>query len=148
VPSSAFRSHIQEASAHGMPFTLHAGERPGRGDLETALEFGAARIGHGTHLLQYPDLLDEFIKRRILIEICLSSNRLTRLIPGAKDHPAKRLSEAGLPIAFCTDDPGLFGLTLTGELEIALRLGFTELDLIQSQKDADEALFQYEGTPA
>ncbi len=145
VSTAAFAPQLKQAATLGIPFTIHAGERPGRLDLEAALDLGAARIGHGTHLLEYPDLLKKVSEKRIPIEICLSSNRLTRLIPKIEEHPAKRLADAGIPVVFCTDDPGLFGLTLTGELELAMKLGFTELDLIQSQTDAAESLFERTG---
>jgi len=147
VPTLLFAPKLKAAAALGIPFTIHAGERTGRGDLEAALTLGASRIGHGTHLGEYPDLLEQFIAKRIPVEICLSSNLMTSLVPKIEKHPAKQLADAGLPVAFCTDDPGLFGITLTRELEIAMELGFTELDLIRAQKDAAEALFEQQGVP-
>jgi adenosine deaminase len=148
VPTRLFEKQLREAADLGIPFTIHAGERAGREDLESALEFGAARIGHGTRLVDYPDLLKRFADKRTPVEICLSSNRMTGAVSRIEDHPAKRLAEAGLPVTFNTDDPGLFGLTLTGELEIAMSLGFSEIDLIDAQKAAAEALFERQGAPA
>jgi adenosine deaminase len=46
------------------------------------------------------------------------------------DHPIRVLCDAGVPITLNTDDPPMFGCTLSGEYEIARQeLGFTASDL-------------------
>ncbi|MSV30385.1 MAG: adenosine deaminase, partial [Bryobacterales bacterium] len=45
-------------------------------------------------------------------------------------HPVRRLYDAGVPIILNTDDPGIFGVTLCGEFELAAReFGFSEAEL-------------------
>ena len=44
-----------------------------------------------------------------------------------KDHPVRKLYDAGVPIILNTDDPALFECTLNGEYELArTEFGFTD----------------------
>ena len=54
--------------------TIHAGEQIDCEDnIRIALKYGAKRIGHGLHIND-PLLLQEIIKKDILIECCITSN--------------------------------------------------------------------------
>ena len=47
-----------------------------------------------------------------------------------EQHPVRKLFDAGLPIILNTDDPALFGCTLTSEYELARQaFGFTQEEL-------------------
>jgi len=46
--------------------------------------------------------------RQIPLEICISSNVATGAIPSLRDHPVRKLYDAGVPIVLNTDDPAMF----------------------------------------
>ena len=50
------------------------------------------------------------------MEVCPASNALTLGLRSLHHHPTlSPWLQAGYPLALCTDDPGVFGVTLSGE---------------------------------
>ena len=78
----------------------------------------------------------KFAARQILsteavIEVCPSSNRRIAGLRNNAYHPIHRFEEWGIPFVIASDDPGLFGVTLADELELAAEIlgwSFTELE--------------------
>jgi aminodeoxyfutalosine deaminase len=122
----AFR-WAREAGLHILP---HAGETSNAQNIWGALSLGAERIGHGIRAIEDPELLRELARRRIPLEISLSSNVMTGAVASMAAHPARRIYQAGVPILLNTDDPAFFGCTLAGEFQLAASvLGFTPQEL-------------------
>jgi adenosine deaminase len=98
--------------------TLHAGELapgvvPPEGLTfhirESIMSGHAERIGHGVDIMHETnpfDLLKEMAQRRVMVEICLSSNDLILGISGAQ-HPLRTYIKYGVPVALATDDEGV-----------------------------------------
>ena len=59
--------------------------------------------------------MDELAARKITLEICLTSNRLTGAVPVDQPHPIGALLARGVRCVIDADDPTLFGTTLTRE---------------------------------
>jgi adenosine deaminase len=69
-------------------------------------------------------------------------NRLTHAVASLAEHPARRLLREGVLVTLNTDDPGLFGIDLTHEYEVAQReLGFDDDDLRLVTANALDASF-------
>ena len=114
----------------GLRLTVHAGETAGPDSVWAALRLGAERIGHGIRSIEDPALVAHLRDRRIPLEICITSNLVTGVVPRLEDHPVRRLFDAGVPIILNTDDPAMFACTLTGEYQLAARaFGFTQAEL-------------------
>jgi adenosine deaminase len=62
------------------------------------------------------DLLREMAKRRILVEICLSSNDLILGVRG-REHPLATYLRYGVPVALATDDEGVARSEISREFE-------------------------------
>jgi hypothetical protein len=132
----ALRAHYPKAH-----LTLHAGElAPGlvppdglsfhiRDSVEIA---GAERIGHGVDIAHETDpdaLLDEMAAKRVLVEICLTSNDVILGVSG-RNHPLQLYLRHGVPVALATDDEGVSRADMSTEFFRAVdeqQLGYLDL---------------------
>ncbi len=125
----------------GVHIALHAGELvPGLAPPEAltfhirdSIEVGhAERIGHGVDVMDEErpvDLMREMARRRILVEICLSSNDAVLGVRGAR-HPLRQYQRHGVPVALATDDAGVLRSSITEEYLKGIReqqLNYREL---------------------
>jgi adenosine deaminase len=149
-PLSGFEEFYRKAKSAGMFTTVHAGEVPGsQDDLSLALRLRVNRIGHGALLASEPALIAEAARLRITVEANPTSNLRTGAIKRLADHPAKRLFDAGVPITVSTDDPGVFGNTLTDEYMIlAKELGFSMPEIVAVDFQGIDALFASDAVKA
>ncbi|MFN7686012.1 MAG: adenosine deaminase [Oligoflexia bacterium] len=134
------RLRRENPAAH---ITIHAGESQGPDSIWSAIEdLGAQRIGHGIAAIQDPQLLQVLCERDICLEVCPTSNWLTRVVPSLNEHPLPRLLRAGVPVCINTDDPTLFGNTLASEIRICKEiLGLTNQEIATCFDHARRAQF-------
>ncbi|MGC4051816.1 MAG: adenosine deaminase [Paludibaculum sp.] len=129
-PVELFHEVFEYARANGLHLAPHAGETMGPASVWAALECGAERIGHGIRSIEDPVLVAHLRDRRIPLEVSISSNVCTGAVSSMREHPVRRLYDAGVPIVLNTDDPPMFHTTLIREYEIARdEFGFGEADL-------------------
>jgi aminodeoxyfutalosine deaminase len=129
-PAEWFTDVFSFAKSAGLRLTAHAGESMGPESIWAALRLGAERIGHGIAAVEDPDLMRHLRERDIPLEVCITSNLVTGVVAKLEDHPVRRLFDAGVPLTLNTDDPAMFGCTLTGEYVLAAaQFGFTREEL-------------------
>ena len=91
--------------------------------VRRAVEIGvASRIGHGADVDDDPartGLLREMARRRIAVEINLSSNDYILGLRGPR-HPLRAYLRAGVPVVLTTDDEGVSRTDLTNEYQRAV----------------------------
>ncbi|MDT8368012.1 MAG: adenosine deaminase [Longimicrobiales bacterium] len=126
-PAAAHADAFTIAARGNLACTVHAGEAWGASSVRQALVEGRAqRIGHGTRLREDPDLEAYVRDRQICLEVCLTSNLQTRVVPTLAAHPARRYFDLGIPVSLGTDNRLISGTTLTREYALAAEhLGFT-----------------------
>ncbi len=101
--------------------TIHAGEAFGPTSIHQAIHYcGAHRIGHGTRLIEDPDLMNWVNDHRIAVEVCLASNMQTRAIPDLQSHPIRRYIADGLRVTLNTDNRLISDTTVTNEFALAV----------------------------
>jgi len=129
-PARWYADLFRQARDQGLRLLCHAGETTDATSVWEAIEIGAERIGHGIRAIDDPLLVAHLAAKRIPLEICITSNVRTGAVASLKDHPVRKLYDAGVPIILNTDDPALFECTLTGEYELArTEFGFTEEEI-------------------
>ena len=120
-----FAPVFAKAKKAGLGITIHAGESfyPGMVKAVTnAIEvLGAQRIGHGLQIHTDPAAMEFVRKHNVPLELCPTSNWLTNAVKDVKEHPFRKLMEAGVPVTINTDDPGVFGIDLLNEYEVLAR---------------------------
>jgi len=137
-----FKDIYSHARDHGLRLTAHAGETAGPGSIWGALNLRVERLGHGLTAIQDPELMEELAHRQIPIEICITSNLRTGVCRSIQDHPVRNYFDQGLMITLNTDDPALFGTTLTHEYQVAQEsFGFTDEHLRELARNSFEASF-------
>jgi adenosine deaminase len=129
----------EELAAHFVPafreclrITIHAGEGESAENIwQAAYSLHADRIGHGLTILDNARLAERFRDRGVCVELCPTSNRE---VVGFRDpavaasadlpvYPLRGLLDAGMPVAICTDNPGISRTTLADEFIAAARMG-------------------------
>ena len=147
VPMHDFVLHMKMLDyLHGVypkvHISLHAGELamglvPPEGlrfHIRESVDRGhAERIGHGVDVMNedHPlDLLRKMAKRKILVEICLTSNDVILGVKGDA-HPLPIYLRYAVPVALATDDEGVSRSDMTHEYLRAVQtydfLGYKEL---------------------
>ncbi len=142
-PASLFRGHFRRARDAGLHITAHAGEADGADSIWSAIEdLGAERIGHGIRAMEDIRLMDYLAEKGIGLEVCLTSNVHTNAVISLASHPARHLLQHGVKINLNTDDPGISGIDLAHEYQIAAPLaGLAPSMLRQIQANALDMAF-------
>ena len=142
-PAPLFVEHFAKARDAGWRITIHAGEAGGPQSVWDAIKLlGAERIGHGTRALEDPKLADFLAENRIPIEANLTSNVHTSTVPNLVSHPLCEMMTRGLVCSINTDDPGVSGIDLRHEYEVAApAAGLSREQIRQTQINALETAF-------
>ena len=145
--SKPFSPFFKRAVDAGLGITVHAGEiftkKSPTYPKDAVEHLFATRIGHGVQVHRDEDMMAYIKDRNIVLELCPTSNFLTQAVPGElKDHPFKKLMDAGLPVTVNTDDPGIFDTDIVKEYKILNELfGITEDDFNRCNDTAAAASF-------
>ena len=147
-PYAQLKPLVEEARAAGLGVTIHVGEEGGEHGIEEIAEVIEAlspdRIGHGILAAREPELMAELSERGIVLEICPTSNLLTKALP---DEAAVRITlrafvDAGVRFTIATDGPEMMRTHLRDELDLLLRIGaLDEEELREANARGHEASF-------
>src|SRR5437870_11069052 len=125
---------VEEARAAGLGVTIHVGEEGGemgRSEIGEVLELlRPDRIGHGILAAGDPGLMKELREREVVLEICPTSNLLTKALA---DEDAVRgvfrtVVENGVLFTIATDGPEMMRTHLRDEFDLLLRIGALSQD--------------------
>ena len=151
--SRPFAGLFRKAREAGLRLTVHAGESnipTSSQSIRSALdELGAERIGHGVQIHTDPALMEEVARRGVLLELCPTSNLLTRCIASLPAYPIRTIRAAGIRVCINADDPGVFDYDLNHEYRaMAEWHGLAEEDFAAMNRDAWAASFIAEADKA
>lgn len=121
--------------------TVHAGEAFGKESIWQAIQWcGAHRIGHATRLIEdivvsddgkvvnYGELAQYVLDKRIPLEICLLSNLHTGAVDKLEDHPFGILFKEKFRVTINTDDRLMSNTNMTKEFLTAVKYFNLSLD--------------------
>jgi adenosine deaminase len=119
----------EEARAAGLGVTIHVGEEGGPDGLAEIGEVIEAlrpdRIGHGILAATDEETMRALRERGIVLEICPTSNLLTKALPGedALRDTVRTFADRGVRFTIATDGPEMMHTHLSDELELLERIG-------------------------
>lgn len=126
----------------GLGITIHAGETGRAENVRSAIDlFDADRIGHGTAAGKDPSLLELLAERRICVEVCPISNRLTGAVPSNEAHPLQEFRRYGVPFVICSDNPAIHQHGLADDQAAAMAEGLSICDMQQQYEIAKHYSF-------
>jgi adenosine deaminase len=139
---------VETAREAGLGVTIHVGEEGGdigREEIGEVVEtLRPDRIGHGILAADDPALMAALREAGIVLEICPTSNLLTKALP---DEDAVRATfrsfvEHGVAFTVATDGPEMMHTHLRDELDLLLRIGALDEDeLGEANRRGHEASF-------
>jgi adenosine deaminase len=123
-PARLFVDAFAFARSEGLHCVAHAGEASDAASVRDAIELlGVDRIGHGIRALEDARTVELLAARRIPLEICPTSNRLTGATLAEYPHPHLELDRRGCVVTIDCDDPAIFRTSLAGEYALVERIG-------------------------
>ena len=149
-PTINFRPAFDLARQDGLRIVCHAGEIGGPDSVREAIELlGAERIGHGIAVMRDPAFAATLAMRRVILEICPTSNLCTgalarqteKLDASLRDHPLPDFIKRGIAVTLSTDDPGMFHTDLLTEYSNVASLGVSTPQLVKLMEQSYHAAF-------
>jgi adenosine deaminase len=135
------REHVELARDSGLGVTIHVGEEGGAHGVEELAEVIESlrpdRIGHGILAARDADLMAALRDAEITLEICPTSNLLTKALA---DEDAVRATfrafvEHRVQFTIATDGPEMMRTHLRDELELLLRIGALDEDELRAANE-------------
>jgi adenosine deaminase len=139
---------IEDARAAGLGVTTHVGEEGGdvgRAEIGEVVDvLRPDRIGHGILAAGDEELMSALREAEIVLEICPTSNLLTRALPNeeAVRETVRTFVANGVQFTIATDGPEMMHTHLRDELDLLLRIGALDEDeLRDANRRGHEASF-------
>ena len=139
---------VEEARAAGLGITIHVGEEGGavgREEISEVVEvLRPDRIGHGILAAGDDELMSALREAEIVLEICPTSNLLTKALPDddALRDTFRSFIAAEVQFTIATDGPEMMRTHLRDEFDLLLRIGaLDEHELEQANRRGHDASF-------
>ncbi|MBL0945182.1 MAG: adenosine deaminase [Hydrogenophaga sp.] len=149
-PPSKFSRVFARCRELGLRIVAHAGEEGPPAYIREALDdLRAERIDHGVRSLEDPALVAELARRRTPLTVCPLSNLKLCVVNDLREHPMKRLLDAGLCATVNSDDPAYFGGYLNANfVQTVQALDLSREQVITLARNSFEASFIDDATRA
>lgn len=134
-PIEVFAPLYRRAKAAGLRLKAHVGEWGTADDVWRAVELlDLDEVQHGIAAAASPQVMRALAGAGVRLNICPTSNLKLGRVARLEDHPIRRLYDAGVRVTVNTDDPLMFGASLSQEFLTLHEAGVmtaSELDAIR-----------------
>ena len=138
---------VETAREAGLGITIHVGEEGATGGEEigeVVESLRPDRIGHGILAAHDPDLMELIRDAGVVLEICPTSNLLTKALADEEEvrETFRRFAEHDVPFTIATDGPEMMRTHLRDEFALVHRIGaLDEAGLAQANARGHAASF-------
>ncbi|MDQ7744664.1 adenosine deaminase [Hydrogenophaga pseudoflava] len=142
-PPEKFERVFARCRELGLKLVAHAGEEGPPEYMWQAIDLlKVQRIDHGVAALADPLLMAELAHTRMPLTVCPLSNLKLCVVDDLRDHPLKKMLDAGLCATVNSDDPAYFGGYMNANFEQTVQaLGLGREDVAQLARNSVEASF-------
>lgn len=142
-PPEKFTAVFEKAKAEGFRIVAHAGEEGPPEYVYQALDLlKVDRIDHGNRALEDEALIQRIAKEGIALTVCPLSNLKLCVVDNLKDHPMRKMLDAGLKATMNSDDPAYFGGYMNENfLQLTEALNLTKDEVVTLARNGFEAAF-------
>lgn len=142
-PPEKFERVFARARELGLHVVAHAGEEGPPEYMWQAIDLlKVERIDHGVACLQDPLLVAELAHTRLPLTVCPLSNLKLCVVTDLREHPLKRMLDAGLCVTINSDDPAYFGGYMNANfVQTVNALGLTRDEVVALANNSFEASF-------
>lgn len=142
-PPEYHRVVFRKAVNYKIPITIHAGEAAGAENIREAIEgLGAVRIGHGVALKENRSVYFLVKRKKIPLEMCLTSNVQTKATLTLEEHPIRKYFDDGIIVTANTDNITVSNTTMSKEYELlSTSFGFSVKELMTLTNNAVKSSF-------
>ena len=142
-PPEKFERVFARCRELGLRLVAHAGEEGPPEYMWQAIDLlKVQRIDHGVACLQDPLLMAELAYTRLPLTVCPLSNLKLCVVNDLRDHPLKKMLDAGLCVTVNSDDPAYFGGYMnTNFVQTVEALSLSREDVITLASNSFEAAF-------
>lgn len=134
-PIQAFVPLYQRAKEAGLRLKAHVGEWGTADDVWQAVELlELDEVQHGIAAASSPSTMRFLAAAGVRLNVCPTSNVMLGRVARLEDHPIRQLYDAGVQVTIGSDDPLIFGTSLSREFLALSRAGVLtpgELDEIR-----------------
>jgi adenosine deaminase len=142
-PPAKFSRVFARCRELGFHVVAHAGEEGPPAYVWEALDdLQAQRIDHGVRSLEDAALVQRLARDRVPLTVCPLSNLKLCVVDDLRQHPLKRLLDAGLKATVNSDDPAYFGGYVNDNfVQTAHALELSQADCVSLARNSFEASF-------
>ncbi|MEW6435692.1 MAG: adenosine deaminase [Pseudomonadota bacterium] len=135
-PIEVFTPIYRQAQAAGLRLKAHVGEWGTADDVWRAVELlELDEVQHGIAASTSPQVMRALASAGVRLNVCPTSNVKLGRVTSLQEHPIRVLFDAGVKVTVNTDDPLIFGCTLSGEFLALHEAGVMtaqELDFVRA----------------
>ena len=142
-PPQKYERVFAAAREAGFLAVAHAGEEGPPDYVRDTLDLlGISRLDHGNAAMADPELVARLAREKMPLTVCPLSNLRLKGVADMREHPLKRMLDAGIVATVNSDDPAYFGgYVLDNYIAVRDALGLTKDDIVTLAKNSIAASF-------
>jgi adenosine deaminase len=123
-PPESYRQLYADAKKQGLKLKAHVGEFAGPTLISETLDsLQLDEIQHGVRAAGSRPLMERLKRDRIRLNVCPSSNVVLGVVGDISQHPIRSLVDHGVRVTINSDDPTIFGRSVSQEYLLLFKAG-------------------------